>query len=76
MSIEFVEALALWIPREELDALGKLKNRNSTEREADFARGQLDILEKLERVIGDPRREFGDLWPLPEEDGDEEDHAT
>lgn len=72
MSFEFVEALTKWLPREEADSLRKIVNKNSDERESDFARGQLDILEKLKRILVSPQREFGDLWPLPEEDRDED----
>lgn len=73
MSFEFVEALAKWLPREEADSVRKLKNKSSTERESDFCRGQLEVLEKLARLLENPQREFGDLWPLPKEDEDDED---
>jgi len=72
MSYEFVEALAKWLLREEADSLGTVVKQDSPERACDFARGQLDIIEKLKLAINAPEREFGDLWPPTEETENED----
>jgi hypothetical protein len=76
MSLDFREVLALWLPDQEDAAARKLRNRDSTERDCDFARGQLDMIEKLTRAVVSPKDEFGNLWTPNEEDEGEDENAA
>lgn len=73
MSVEFISALQQWLPMQADAAVRVLRRSTSSERDCDRARGQLDVIEALVRAVENPAEEFGSLWPLSEEDGEEED---
>lgn len=71
MSVEFISALQQWLPMQAESAMRVLRRSTSSERDCDRARGQLDVIEALVRAVEKPAEEFGNLWPLLEEDGEE-----